>query len=494
MKQKKDLLNLMSDKKEIESIIKLIRLKDFNSAENKILNLIKIYPESFDLLNLLGLCFVSKNYIIKGIACYKSAIRIKPNFAQAYNNLGLAFKSIGKIEDATKCYENAIKFKPNFAEAHNNLGLIMMDEGKIKNAEFNFKKALEIKPGLGYVHRHLSIVTKYSKKNSHIAKMKKVIADSNTLEDEKMHLAFALGKAHEDIKDNKNAFRYFKMGNELRRKTIDYNIKNDIIFFNKIKKNFSKDFFKKFKTNQAIHRKTPIFIIGMFRSGTTLVEQILSSHSQVFGGGESKALEQSISKNLDSKHKVNFPEIVHKQNKEMFEAIGKLYISAAEKFQPNYIYITDKQINNFKWVGIIKLALPNAKIIHCLRNPLDNCFSIYKNYFNFEDNPYAYDLNELGQYYNLYKDLMKYWHSVLPNFIYDISYEKLIRNQKEETKKLLLACNLQWDEKCMNFYQNKRNVSTASVMQVRKPIYKKSINSWKKYKKYIPELINSLKI
>ena len=158
----------MPNKKEIESIIKLIRLKDFNSAENKILNLIKIYPESFDLLNLLGLCFVSKNYIIKGIACYKSAIRIKPNFAQAYNNLGLAFKSIGKIEDATKCYENAIKFKPNFAEAHNNLGLIMMDEGKIKNAEFNFKKALEIKPGLGYVHRHLSIVTKYSKRPLHI--------------------------------------------------------------------------------------------------------------------------------------------------------------------------------------------------------------------------------------------------------------------------------------------------------------------------------------
>ena len=123
---------------------------------------------------------------------------------------------------------------------------------------------------------------------------------------------------------------------------------------------------------------------------------------------------------------------------------------------------------------------------------MDNCLSVYKNYFDFDDNPYAYNLNELGQYYNLYSDLMKFWHSVLPNFIYDISYEKLVKNQKEETKKLLDACGLNWDNKCMNFFKNKRSVNTASVMQVRRPIYKDSISSWKRYEKYLSSLITKL--
>ena len=124
---------------------------------------------------------------------------------------------------------------------------------------------------------------------------------------------------------------------------------------------------------------------------------------------------------------------------------------------------------------------------------MDNCLSIYKNYFDFDDNPYSYDLDELGQYYNLYKDLMEYWHSVLPNFIYDISYEKLIENQKEQTRKLLNFCNLKWDNKCMNFFKNKRSVSTASTVQVRKPIYKDSIDSWKRYENYLSVLMDRIK-
>ena len=490
---KKTKFNFDTEQKEIVDLIKLIQSAKFNIAENKAVKLIKQYPNSFNVLNLLGLCLVNQNQINKGINCYNNAIKIKPDFAQAHNNLGIALKDAGKINSAINCYQNAIKFKSDFAEAYNNLGLIMMDQGKIKDAKINFKKALKIKPSLAYVHRHLSIVTKYKKKDPHIKEMKKTISNLKTSDNGKMHVAFGLGKAFEDIKDYENAFKYFELGNRLRRKKIQYDIKSDINFFNSLKKIFDGNLFEKFKTSKKNLDGTPIFIVGMFRSGTTLIEQILSSHPNVFGGGESKTLAQAISKYLHPEFQVKFPEDLIKYNPITFDSIGKIYIEAARSFQPNYKHITDKQPHNFKWIGLIKLALPNAKIIHCIRNPLDNCLSIYKNYFNFNDNPYAYNLEELGQYYNIYKELMKYWHSILPDFIYDISYEKLINNQKEETKKLLDACNLSWDEQCMDFFKNKRYVSTASVMQVRRPIYKHSINSWESYKKHLPPLIKILK-
>jgi len=465
-------------------LIKLIHSRQYKSAESEAEKLLKEYKNSFKILNLLGLSLINQSKNTEGIACFEKAIKIKPNFAEAYNNLGIAFKNSGKIKKSINCYQNAIKFKSNFAHAHNNLGLIMMDEGKIEDAKNHFKTAIKIDQNFAFAHRHLSIVTKYTEETSHVVQMKKNISNINISSDQKMHLAFGLGKAFDDIKKYDLAFKYFDLGNKLRRNQLKYNIKDDILFFENLKKNFNKsllDEFVKFKK----YNITPIFIVGMFRSGTTLVEQILASHPGVFGGGESKVLPQIVShflyKNSDNV-----------KNKNTYEAIGKLYIDAAKKFQPNYKYITDKLPINFKWIAIIKIAIPNAKIIHCVRNPLDNCLSIYKNYFDFNINPYAYNLNELGKYYNCYKDLMRYWHSLMPNFIYDISYEKLIQNQKEETKKLLDFCDLDWNNKCMNFYKNKRNVSTASVMQVRKPIYKSSVNSWEKYRKHLSVLIDEL--
>jgi len=480
----KNKLNSAPSKKEVIYLINLIGSGKFKNAEKIALTLLSQYPNSFTVINLLGLSLTNQNQIIKGIDCYKNAIRIKPSFAEAHNNLGIAYKNLGKIKEAIECYRNAILHKSNFAEAYNNLGLIMMDENKIVESRANFQTAIKLKPELTFIHRHLSIITKYTKNHPHINIMKKAISNLKITDKQKMHIAFGLGKAFEDIKEHENAFKYFKLANKLRRKNIKYSIKDDIIFFQNMKKIFNNNLFKKFNNSGSLD-KTPIFIVGMFRSGTTLIEQILASHSKVFGGGESKTLFQIIAHflNLDLKYK--FPNDFKNFTSINFNNIGKSYISIARKFQPNFLHITDKQPLNFKWIGLIKLVLPNAKIIRCLRNPMDNCLSIYKNYFDFDDNPYAYDLNELVEHYNLYQDLMKFWHKTLPGFIYDISYENLIKDQKNETKKLLDFCNLNWEENCMNFFKNKRNVNTASLMQVRKPIYKDSINSWKKYEKHL---------
>jgi len=474
-------LNSQPEQKFFLNLINLMKRGSFLQAQIEAIKLLKKYSNSHNLHNLLGLCFVNQNKINDAIICYKSAIKIKNNFPEAHNNLGIAFKNNGKVKDAIHSYNKAIKYKPNFAEAYNNLGLVMMDQGKIGQAKKYFKKSIKINPNFAYAHRHLSIVTKYTTKNPHILEMQGLISNLKILDKQKMHLAFGLGKAYEDIKSYDKAFECFDLGNKLRRKEIVYDIKNDIVFFETLKKFFNKDLISKLKKS-GTRDKTPIFIVGMFRSGTTLVEQILSSHSKVFGGGESKTLTQIVSHFISG----DFSNL----NRKVFNDIGNAYVGTARKFQPKYKHITDKQPINFKWIGIIKAAIPNAKIIHCVRNPIDNCLSIYKNYFDFKINPYAYNLDELAEYYKIYENLMQHWHSMFPKFIYEVSYEKLIKNQKRETEKLLDFCNLKWENKCMQFYKNKRNVSTASTMQVRRPIYKDSIAAWKRYEKYLSILIN----
>ena len=480
------------EQKFLLKLINLIKQGSFNQAQIETQKLLKKYPNSHNLYNLLGLCFVNQNKVYDGITCYKNAIKIKSNFPEAYNNLGIAYKNISDDEKAIEAYRIAITLNPNFAEAYNNLGLVMMNQNKILEAKNSFKSALKIRPDLAFIHRHLSIITKYEKDSPHINEMKQAMSNPKSSENHKMHLAFGLGKAFEDLKDYEKAFEYFSLANRLRRKNFKYNIKDDIVFFENIKKNFTKEIFLKLKNSKNLNN-SPIFIVGMFRSGTTLVEQILASHSKVYGGGESKVLTQAIANFLKFDFKSGFKEKLKNYDPIIFKNIGKLYTDVAKKFQPNFDHITDKQPLNFKWIGIIKLALPNAKIIHCVRNPIDNCLSIYKNYFDFDDNPYAYDLSELAEHYKLYTDLMKYWHTTLPGFIYDITYENLIEKQKDETKKLLNFCNLNWEDDCMNFFENKRNVNTASVMQVRKPLYKSSVNLWKNYEKHLSVLINNFK-
>ena len=179
---------------------------------------------------------------------------------------------------------------------------------------------------------------------------------------------------------------------------------------------------------------------------------------------------------------------------EKFSALGIKYINFIKKLSNNSLFVTDKLPLNFMWIGFIILSIPNAKIINCVRNPIDNCFSIYKNYFVQDGNKYSYNLNELAQFYKIYKDMMKFWHSLFPNYIYDISYESLVKNQKLETKNLLSKCNLNFEESCLKFYENNREIDTASSYQVRQPIYKNSIDYWKNYKKDLLPLIKELNL
>jgi hypothetical protein len=230
----------------------------------------------------------------------------------------------------------------------------------------------------------------------------------------------------------------------------------------------------------------------MPRSGTTLIEQIISSHPDVVSGGELFYLQKYIKKYFPDKEPNLFKSSVLEKLEDFGPRIAENYNEEILKISKNKL-VTDKLPFNFIFIGLIKSIFKDVKIIHCKRSPMETCFSIYKNYFPFDELGFAYDQNELGEYYNLYSDLMLHWKNLYKNEIYEIEYENLINNNETEIKNLIDYCDLEWNEKCLNFYQNKNVVKTLSTNQVRQPIYNTSLNSWKKYEKYLEPLNEILK-
>lgn len=352
-------------------------------------------------------------------------------------------------------------------------------------------EAIKINPQFYTAHRAYSQINIYKDNDNHINKMEKLYDSDNINNSGKMTLAFALGKAFDDIRNFENAFKYYEEGNKLRRNNIKFSLKRENNEFLNIKKTFNKTFFKRYR---KIKKKdsTAIFILGMPRSGTTLVEQIISSHSKVYAGDELNYFNDLVKDCFYKNGNFSIDYAKH-NNGENLKKIGNEYIYKINKISGKSERVTDKLPINFKWIGFIKLILPNSKIIHCVRNSRDTCLSIYKNFFTSTELNYAYDLEELVDFYNLYADLMKFWKKNFPKFITEIKYEDLIKNPKKEIPKLIKNCNLSWDENCMNFYNNKRAIKTASDVQVRKQIYTSSIDSSRNYDKYLKKNFVKLK-
>ena len=220
------------------------------------------------------------------------------------------------------------------------------------------------------------------------------------------------------------------------------------------------------------------------------MEQVLASHPDLHGAGELSTLSGLISKFFGDRQ---YPDGVENFSDADFTWLGTEYIREIRNHSDQAQFITDKMPDNRNYLGIIKLALPNAKIIHCKRNPADNGLSLFKSFFPARGHYYAYDLCEIGKYYNLYSDLMEHWHSVIPDFIYDINYEDMVADQTEQTKALLEFCGLEWDNACLEFHKTDRPVATASAAQVRRPIYNSSVQSWKRYEKHLTPMLESLR-
>jgi len=509
--------------KEAQIILNYFKAKDYISAEVKAKKLIKKFPNFQAVYNLLGLCLQSQKKFLEAIKYYKIAIQNNPNFFVAINNLGLTYHNMYDLKNAQHYYERAIEINPKFThpisnlgnvkkELNNyeeaikcyklalsidnklyivlhNLGMAYQALGKFEESKKYFESVLKINSKFTRADRSLSMSLKYDINNPHLKIMENKIKDQSLNNFQKIELYFGLGKAYEDIKNYKKSFENYKLGNKIKRDTIKYQIKDDVILFENIKSSFSNINFQNLE-NVGNKSNKMIFILGMPRSGTTLVEQIIANHKNVYGAGELRDLTQIIKENFLVNDKIKFPEKFNIKDQNFFSNMGTKYLENLDRYNTNKNYITDKAPLNFKWIGLIKLILPKSKIIHCTRDPKDTCLSLFKNFFEGELN-FSYNLEEAGKYYKLYQNLMEFWKQLLPDFIYDISYEKLVENQEFESRKLLDFCNLDWDKNCLTFYRNKRGIVTASFAQARKPIYKNSVNSWQNYKN---ELLPMFKI
>ena len=484
--------NLGPDHHNMRELENLYATSQFNFLENKVKQLINKYPENTNLQNILGYTLRAQWKLNEAIEVFEKIIKTQPDHYFAYNSIGNVLKDLCRLDEAQAYYQKCIEINSKHINAYIGLGQILLDLNKLNESAAVFKQALKIEPNSGQLHRHLSQVIKYEQTNSHLRDMENIILNSNATHNQQMHLSFALGKAYEDIKSYEKAFSYWKRGNFLKKKEIKYSTDYQTRLVQLVKENFTKDLFKKFK-NSGISDETLIFIIGMPRSGTTLVQQILSSHSDVLGVGESNQLSNKIAKYFFEKNG-SLKKNLYDYSPIDFNKIGDDYIKNMKQSSTYIRYISVKDLLNFTWLGLIKLILPKAKIIHCVRNPLDNCVSLFKNYF-VGGVDFSYDLVDLGKYYNLYKDIMLFWDNTLPNYCINISYEELINNPKKQIKKLLSACNLEWDENCMKFYNNKYFMSTGSnSINIHQPIYKTSIQSWKRYEKQLQPLLEILKI
>ena len=460
-------------------------------------NAIKHYKEAINVKheyptahNNLGLISLELGYTDSAIKSFEWAVAYSPEYAEAHNSLGAASQELDKFDEAIKHYKKAVTINPKYAQAFNNLGISYEILGLEVEALNHYEEAINVKPDFAEAHFNLSRLKKYKKNDIQISKMKSLLSSGNLNQSDQIFINFALAKVNDDLDNQDVLFKFLNKGNRLRKEQLNYSINDYQIKHSLIKKIFRLDLpsINKDLLDEP-HFKCPIFIVGMPRSGTTLIEQIISSHHAVYGADELSTISDLTSSILANPSTQD----INNLSEKYFLSIRQKYLDSLSNLDINEDIITDKWPLNFQYIGFILTAFPEAKIIHLRRDARAVCWSIYKNYFSDKGNGWAYNLNDLASFYALYSELMIFWHELFPNQIYDINYEDLTNNQEKETKKLLKYCELEWDESCLNFHTNKRAVKTASASQVRKKMYQGSSDDWKKYESHIQPLIDGLK-
>ena len=423
--------------------------------------------------------------LTQALQSYDKALSIQPDFAMAHYNRGVALDELRRPEEAIEAYENAIRLDPAYADAHNNLGFSLQELGRAEEAIAAYRKTLELKPDYAAAHLHLSMIVPEENSIGVIHRLLK--RDSNTAIDISLY-HFALGNIYNSLAQYDSAFAHYQLGNQAKRNTFSYESSDYSSYVDALIENFDEPFFNRIPKS-TIDTELPVFIIGLPRSGSTLVEQVLSSHSLVYGAGELTTmgrLERSLAAELEPGS--DYPANIHTINIELINKYAQLYLDELTGIPANILRVSDKDPGNFHRIGLIKTLFPDARIIHCERNPVATCLSIYFNYFS-EGNEYSFDLNELRQYYRDYHRLMQHWSTLFDADILQVSYEELVSEQESVTRKMLQHIGLEWEPACLDFHLNRRAVRTASSVQVRQPLYQSSLERWKHYQDHLGPLL-----
>jgi tetratricopeptide (TPR) repeat protein len=394
---------------------------------------------------------------------------------------------MGRYEDAERYFIEALKREPHRTSAHNNLGNLYNTLGDFTKAEASYRRALKEVPHFYDAHRHLAQVKKFRDVlDPDIVTMEKELKQEELPVQKKMQLSFALGKAYDDIGISERAFAHLLIGNMHKRERFSFSMDREERKCDALISYFSEPLPKE----KGHPSDQPIFILGMPRSGTSLCEQILATHSQVYGGGELSAMGK-VKKQIQRSTSDGFPFGLSEMHERECRALGELYLEYLQKVGKGR-FITDKMPNNFMMVGLIRTILPNAKIIYCRRDPRDNGLSLFLRYF-IGYHGYAYNLEEIASYLVMQNRLMKHWMNIFGEHIFVLDYEEMVADQEKTTERLLRYCDLSYEPALAEFYKTKRGVATASAMQVRTPIYRSSVGKWKRYESELKPMLDILK-
>lgn len=444
---------------------------------------LKVRPKSAPAHNTLGLALHTLGRFRDATACFEMALALNPDYAEAHNNLGAALHLLGRYARAIACYGKALSLRPDYAEAHGNLGNSLLVIGRLEEARSSFETAVAFEPRRASFYLSLSGTKRFSAGDPYLAAMEALAGELDRLpESERMHLHFALAKCLADTGEQARSFEHMLAGNAIKRRQVAYDEEATLRRFERARQAFASD-----TRATAVSPPGPIFVIGMMRSGTTLIEQILASHPKVFGAGERADFQRAVDAIMPG-----YEDASGALSAAQLRRVGARYLGSMGALSPSSERMVDKMPTNFLFAGLIAQALPNARIIHARRDPIDTCVSCFATLFRGEL-PFTYDLSELGRYYRAYETLMEHWRAVLPpGTMIEVQYEDLVADLESEARRMLAHCGLDWDPACLAFHQTERPVLTASSVQVRQPLYRTSIGRWRAYGDRLSPLFKAL--
>ena len=389
------------------------------------------------------------------------------------------------MRKSVEAYERSIALNPAIAGFQMGYGHVLKTLGDQGRALEAYRTAIRLKPDFGEVYWSMANLKVFRFEDSEVAAMEEQVARTDLSDNADIHFRFALGKAHEDKGDYDTAWHYYDTGNQKQRTKVFHDPVEMELRHEEIIEVFSREFLES-HAGSGYDDASPIFIVGLPRSGSTLIEQILASHSQVEGTAELPTLNRlATAIGRYRSEQVQYPRAVRDLRSRDFRAYGRQYIEEARAFRStDRPFFTDKLPNNFSHVGLIHLILPNAKVINARRHPCDSCLGGYKQLFG-KGQHFTYDMADLAVYYRQYHATMRHWHDVLPGKVLDVHYEETVTDLETQVRRILEHCGLPFEEACVRFHETQRPVKTASSEQVRQPLYTGALGYWRRYEKHL---------
>lgn len=454
-----------------------------DDAEQCYRKAIELKPEYADAFCNLGALLTEQHRLWEAESSLRKAIALRPSYAIAHYNLGNTLKAQGKAESAEECFRRAIALMWNLPNAHNNLGNTLRDLGRFDEAIACYEDAIALDSKFVAAHRHLSLIRKFESRDDRYEQLQALYSDKSLSLSERSQVNFGLAKAHEDLGELELAFTHYEEGNSIRKCLLSYEPADDVRLFEKIRSKHLLIQPIQIESVEAHNTLRPIFIVGMPRSGTTLVEQIISSHSAVLGAGELPFVEHFGAQLAHGPATVDDAALLR---------FRSAYLSALREYSYGYSIATDKMPQNFRFLGLLAAAFPDAEIIHVKRDAAAVCWANYTKYFATDRLSYCYSIGDIVKYYRLYEALMDFWKCSIGDRIYELDYERLVVNQEAETRSLVQHLGLKWEAQCLRPEDNERSVATASSNQVRQKVYSGGSRAWRKFAPFLKGALDNL--